>query len=161
MNLESFVATYFAEVTWALKSGEQFNSNRYSRAHTWQFDGGLEVPASSSPHVVPLPMSDATAVDPEEAFIASLSSCHMLWFLSIAARRSFSVLEYRDLAQGTMGKNKNNKMAMLRVELSPQCTFAQERVPSAEELDAMHQEAHDNCYIANSVTTEVICHPRN
>ncbi len=155
------MATYFAEVIWALKSGEQFNSNRYSRAHTWKFDGGLEVPASSSPHVVPLPMSDATAVDPEEAFIASLSSCHMLWFLSIAAKRSFSALEYSDLAKGTMGKNHNNKMAMLRVELSPRCTFAQDRVPSTEEVEAMHQEAHESCYIANSVTTEVICHPQN
>ncbi len=155
------MATYSAEVTWALKAGEQFDGNRYSRAHTWKFDGGLEVSASSSPHVVPVPMSDAAAVDPEEAFIASLSSCHMLWFLSVAAKHGFSVLEYRDLAKGTMGKNKNNKMAMLRIELSPYCTFTKDRVPTSEKLEAMHQEAHENCYIANSVTTKVICRPNN
>ncbi len=155
------MATYLAEVAWALRAGEQFTDNRYSRAHTWKFDGGLEVPASSSPHVVPLPLSNAAAVDPEEAFIASLSSCHMLWFLSIAAKRGFSAMEYRDSAKGTMGKNKNNQMAMLRVELSPHCTFAQDRTPSPEDVEAMHHEAHENCYIANSVTTEIICHPQN
>lgn len=99
------MAQHSATITW-LRGEQPFLDNRYSRAHRWQFDGGLEVPASSSPDVVPQPMSDASAVDPEEAFVASLSSCHMLWFLSLAAKQGFQVDSYKDEAQGTLARNE-------------------------------------------------------
>ncbi|SME99277.1 OsmC family protein [Pseudogulbenkiania subflava] len=152
------MAQYTAEVLW--QRGEQdFLGNRYSRRHVLRFDGGVEVPGSSSPHVVPVPMSDASAVDPEEAFVSSLSSCHMLWFLSIAAKRKFCVDRYFDAAVGVMEKNVAGKMAMTVVTLRPEVTFSGERVPTRQELDAMHHEAHEECFIANSVKTEVRCEP--
>src|SRR5207248_7450 len=128
---------------------------RYSRAHRWSFDGGLTVPASSSPLSVPLPMSEAANVDPEEAFVAALSSCHMLFFLSIAAQRGFVVESYTDRAQGTLARNAAGKMAMTRVALRPAIEFAAQ-APSAEELAAIHHAAHEKCYLANSVITEVV-----
>jgi len=149
---------YTAEVLW-LREGQDFLSNKYSRRHVIRFDGGAEIPGSSSPHVVPLPMSDATAVDPEEALVASLSSCHMLWFLSIAAKRKFCVERYFDPAVGVMGKNAEGKVAMLTITLKPEVTFSGERAPTREQIDQMHHEAHDECFIANSVKTEVRCEP--
>lgn len=104
-------------------------------------------------------MSDAAAIDPEEAFVASLSSCHMLWFLSIAAKRNFCVDRYFDAAVGTMGKNADGKFAMLVVTLKPEVIFSGERVPTAEQIEHMHHEAHEECFIANSVKTEVRCEP--
>lgn len=153
------MATHGAKIHWQLQGGESFADNRYSRVHSWTFDGGTVVPASSSPAVVPVPMSSADAVDPEEAFVASLSSCHMLWFLSIAAKRGFSVSEYTDDARGTMGKNSAGKMAMTRVELSPLAKFDGDKCPTSEEIEAMHRAAHDSCFIANSVTSDVTCSP--
>lgn len=152
------MAQYSAEVLW-LRGEQDFLSNSYSRRHLLRFDGGLEVPGSSSPHVVPLPMSDASAVDPEEAFVASLSSCHMLWFLSISAKRKFCVDRYLDLAVGAMEKNENGKMAMSVVTLRPEVTFSGERRPTREQIDQMHHEAHEECFIANSVKSEVRCEP--
>lgn len=152
------MSTYTAEVSWTLGDGD-FLANRYSRRHLLRFDGGLEVPGSSSPHVVPLPYSDASALDPEEAFVASLSSCHMLWFLSIAAKRKFCVDRYIDAASGVMEKNADGKMAMTAVTLRPKATFSGERRPTREELDKLHHEAHDACFIANSVRTDVRCEP--
>lgn len=152
------MAQYTAEVLW-LRNEQDFISNRYSRRHLLRFDGGAEVAGSSSPHVVPLPMSDAAAIDPEEAFVASLSSCHMLWFLSIAAKRKFCVDRYFDAAVGTMGKNADGKFAMLVVTLKPEVIFSGERVPTAEQIEHMHHEAHEECFIANSVKTEVRCEP--
>lgn len=149
---------YTAEVLWLRNEGD-FAGNRYSRRHLLRFDGGLEVPGSSSPHVVPLPMSDASALDPEEAFVSSLSSCHMLWFLSIAAKRKFCVDRYFDAAEGVMEKNADGKMAMTLVTLRPDVEFSGERPPTREELDRLHHEAHDACFIANSVKTEVRCAP--
>jgi organic hydroperoxide reductase OsmC/OhrA len=149
---------YTAEVLWLRNEGD-FAGNRYSRRHLLRFDGGLEVPGSSSPHVVPLPMSDASALDPEEAFVSSLSSCHMLWFLSIAAKRKFCVDRYFDAAEGVMEKNAEGKMAMTLVTLRPDVEFSGERQPTREELDRLHHEAHDACFIANSVKTEVRCEP--
>src|SRR5512134_3144101 len=108
-----------ASVIWERAEGAKFVDNRYSRAHRWEFDGGAEVPASSSPHVVPVPLSDPAGVDPEEAFVASLSSCHMLWFLAIAAKRGFVVENYEDEAEGTMGTNDVGRTAMTRVILRP------------------------------------------
>jgi organic hydroperoxide reductase OsmC/OhrA len=152
------MAQYVAEVLWQ-RNGQDFLDNRYSRMHLLRFDGGVEVAGSSSPHVVPLPMSDAAAVDPEEAFVASLSSCHMLWFLSIAAKHRFCVDRYLDAAVGVMAKNDQGKMAMTVVTLRPAVTFFGERQPTREQIEALHHEAHEACYIANSVKSEVRCEP--
>jgi len=152
------MARYSASIRW--QRGEQlFTDNRYSRAHTWTFDGGIVVPGSSSPHVVPVPGSDPHAVDPEEAFVASLSSCHMLWFLSIAAGRGFRVDDYADEALGTMARNAEGKLAMTRVVLRPRVVFSGDPRPGPADLAAMHHEAHAECFIANSVKTEVTCEP--
>ena len=152
------MSEYVVTVRWE-RSGQRFIDNRYRRAHKWTFDGGVEVPGSSSPSVVPLPYSESRAVDPEEAFVASLSSCHMLWFLSIAAQRKFRVDSYVDEALGVMARNAAGKMAMTQVTLRPQVAFGGERLPTDDEIAAMHHEAHDECFIANSVTTEVRCEP--
>ena len=148
------MATYTATVAWE-RGAAKFTDNRYPRAHRWTFDGGAVVPASSSPHVVPVPLYDAAAVDPEEAFVASLSSCHMLYFLFFAAKRGFVVDSYVDRPIGHMGKNDEGRTAMLRVVLSPQIQFSGEKSPTAAELTAMHDQAHHECYIANSVKTVV------
>jgi organic hydroperoxide reductase OsmC/OhrA len=153
------MSTYTVAVSWQ-RANQPFIDNKYSRRHSWRFDGGLEVPASSSPHVVPVPCSDAGAVDPEEAFVASLSSCHMLWFLSIAAKRRFCVDSYVDEAVGTMARNASGKLAMTEVTLRPRVVFAGDRLPDRAEIDAMHHDAHAECFIANSVLTEVKCEPR-
>jgi organic hydroperoxide reductase OsmC/OhrA len=144
---------YLATVVWERK-GAKFSDNKYSRAHEWRFDGGTVVPASSSPLVVALPMSNAAAVDPEEAFVASLSSCHMLFFLFHAAKKGFVLERYEDAAVGTMGKNAEGRMAMLKVVLRPKLTW-EGRPPSAEELEALHHQSHLDCFIANSVKAEV------
>jgi organic hydroperoxide reductase OsmC/OhrA len=144
------------EATIAWNRGQQaFLDQRYSRAHTWAFDGGLQLPASSSPLSVPLPMSDAAAVDPEEALVAALSGCHMLFFLSFAARAGFVVDSYRDQAVGTMEKDGGGRMSMTRIALRPQIAFAGERRPDAAALAALHHEAHEHCYIANSIKAQV------
>ncbi len=152
------MAEHTATVTWERREAP-FTDNRYSRAHAWTFDGGARVAASSSPHVVPLPFSDAGAVDPEEAFVASLSSCHMLWFLSIAARRGFVVERYRDHAVGVMGRNPQGAQSITVVTLRPEVTFAGNQRPTPEEEATLHHEAHEKCYIANSVRSEVRCEP--
>ena len=149
---------FTATVAWQRK-GEAFIGGRYSRAHTWAFDGGAVVPGSSSPHSVPLPYSDAEAVDPEEAFVAALSSCHMLFFLAFAAKRHWMVESYTDEAVGYMEKNADGKMAMTRVLLRPRLTFA-EKIPAQTDIDDLHHEAHEECYIANSVKTEVVVEPQ-
>ncbi len=149
---------YTATVRWE-RGDQPFTDQRYSRRHEWAFDGGARVPASSSPHVVPVPLSDAAAVDPEEAFVASLSSCHMLWFLFVAAKRGFRVDRYEDQAVGEMGKNDEGRAAMTRVTLRPRIAFSGERTPGPDDLDAMHHEAHERCYIASSVRTEVLVEP--
>lgn len=152
------MATHHAVVEWR-RSGERFVDQRYRRAHVWRFDGGVEVPASSSPHVVPVPLSDPAAVDPEEAFVASLSSCHMLWFLSLAAQRGLVVERYRDEAEGVMGPDAAGRLAMTRVTLRPAVELAGPRAPAPGELEELHEQAHRECFIANSVRTEVRCEP--
>jgi organic hydroperoxide reductase OsmC/OhrA len=147
-----------ATIRWQ-RDDQPFTDNRYSRSHTWTFDGGVVVPASSSPHVVPPPCSQSNAVDPEEAFVASLSSCHMLWFLSIAAERRFCVDSYVDDATGVMAKNALGKLAMTRVTLRPKVVFVGNRLPTKDEIASLHHHAHTECFIANSVTTEVRCEP--
>ena len=153
------MATYTAEIIWS-RSGQKFTDNRYSRRHVLRFDGGIEVSGSSSPHVVPLPYSAADAVDPEEAFVASLSSCHMLWFLSIAVKHGFVVDNYQDAAEGVMARNEEGKLVMTVVTLRPEVRFSGERNPAMAELEELHRLAHDECFIANSVKTEVRCEPR-
>ncbi len=129
---------------------------RYSREHRWTFDGGIEVLASSSPSVVPVPWSNPGAVDPEEAYVAAISSCHMLTFLFVAAKAGFAVASYRDDAVGAMTKTPAGVAWVSRVTLSPKITYAGDRQPSAEELAKLHHAAHEGCYIANSVKTEIV-----
>ncbi|MBA3766554.1 MAG: OsmC family protein [Acidobacteria bacterium] len=147
--------SYSVKIFWKNDLGEPFVDNKYSRAHTWTFDGGTVVSASSSPHVVPLPMSVESAVDPEEAFVASLSSCHMLWFLSIAAGRKYIVESYEDNAEGILGKDEEGKLAMTKVSLKPEVSFGGNAVPSREQVDELHHLAHEKCFIANSVKTKI------
>jgi len=146
---------YKVSVIWEKKPDEVFVNKRYSRSHTWIFDGGIQVAASSSPHVVPLPMSSESAVDPEEAFIASLSSCHMLWFLSIAAEKNYIVESYEDHAEGILGKDQDGKLAMTQVTLHPRVVFNGKTTPSREQIEELHHLAHEECYIANSVKTSI------
>lgn len=152
------MAEYSAFIEWERRDAA-FTDNRYSRAHAWRFDGGSEVPASSSPQAVPVPLSDPAAVDPEEAFVASLASCHMLWFLAIAAKRSFVIDSYRDEACGTLGRDADGRMAMTVVMLRPAVVFSGPKIPQWAAIVEMHHEAHEQCYIANSVRTEVRCEP--
>ncbi|HSE39319.1 MAG TPA: OsmC family protein [Acidobacteriota bacterium] len=147
---------YKATICWS-RNGAVFTDNRYSRGHIWLFDGGVEVPGSASPLHVREPLSVAQAVDPEEAFVASLSSCHMLWFLSIAAKRGFLIESYQDEAIGIMAKNSEGKLAITKVTLRPKVEFAGEKLPHREDIEAMHHEAHEECFIANSVKTDVQC----
>jgi organic hydroperoxide reductase OsmC/OhrA len=148
---------YHAQVHWT-RGDAAFLDNRYSRGHTWRFDGGIEVPASSSPSVVRVPLSVEAAVDPEEAFVASLSSCHMLWFLHLAAEAGWRVDDYNDEATGVMGRNPQERMAMLCVTLHPKVAFGAAH-PDAAALTQLHQRAHEACFIANSVTTDVRIEP--
>jgi len=150
---------YSAQLLW-LRREQSFLDQRYSRRHVLRFDGGVEVAASSSPHVVPLPMSDPAAIDPEEAFVASLASCHLLWFLSIAAGRGYCVDSYADHPVGVMARNAEGKLAMTVVTLRPQVAFSGDRQPTPEDVLAMHHAAHEACFIANSVRSEVRCEPR-
>jgi len=150
---------YTATISWE-RGTQVFLDQRYQRGHVWRFDGGIEVPASSSPSVIPLPMSRAEAVDPEEAFVASLSSCHMLWFLSLAAKAGFIVDRYEDRAEGLMAKNPQGKFAMTRVTLRPLVIFSGAQLPDKARLEALHHAAHEECYIASSVRTEVLCEPQ-
>jgi len=136
-------------------------AGRYSRRHTWTFDGGLTLAASSSPSVVPLPFSDPAAIDPEEAFVASLSSCHMLTFVHEARKRGLAVLSYEDQAVGEMTKNEHGVPFISRVVLTPVTTFAPGQEPAAEELADLHHLAHEHCFISQSVKTLVEIKPRD
>jgi organic hydroperoxide reductase OsmC/OhrA len=150
------MSEYRATVSWRRVPGQRYSDGKYSRAHTWSFDGGLTVPASSSPQVVPLPYSVEANVDPEEAFVASLSSCHMLFFLSIAAGRRYVVDSYLDDPVGFMGTDADGKSSMTKVILRPKVSFAGDRQPSREVVQEMHHQSHERCYIANSVKTTVV-----
>lgn len=148
------MSVHTAYVHW-LRGDQTFTDNRYSRRHVWRFDGGASVPASASPHSVPAPYSDASAIDPEEAFVAAISSCHMLWFLSIAAKRGYRVDRYADEAEGVLEKDANGAMSMTRVVLRPRIAWSGDTTPTSEAITEMHDEAHHACYIANSVKTVV------
>ncbi len=144
-------------VKWEL-GGAEFLAKRYSRAHTWSFDGGLVVPGSASPAVVKLPYSDAGAIDPEEAFVAAIASCHMLWFLDLAATRGCVVERYVDEASGVLGREGRGRYAITHVTLAPAVTFAGGVGPALtdELVEALHHEAHERCFIANSVRSEIV-----
>ena len=146
---------YEAKVTWSRQSSEKFVDNKYSRAHEWAFDGGVKVRASSSPSVVPLPLSAADAVDPEEALVASASSCHMLYFLFFAAKKGFVVDRYEDQAFGVLEKNDAGKMFVKTITLRPQVTFSGDKTPSTDEMNALHHSAHEECFIATSLKSEI------
>src|SRR2546423_1390541 len=148
---------YRASVTWT-RGGATFTDQRFSRGHTWTCDGGLAVPASSSPLSVKLPYSVAEAIDPEEAFVAALASCHMLTFLYVAAKQGFVVEDYADDAVGEMSKNERGKLWISKVILSPAIAFARDKRPTPEQWDELHHLAHEECYLANSVKSEVIVH---
>jgi organic hydroperoxide reductase OsmC/OhrA len=152
------MSKYLATISWQRRA-VVFSDNRYSRSHLWQFDGGAQVPASASPHSVTPPLSDPLGVDPEEAFVAAISSCHMLWFLSIACKRGFVVESYHDEAVGTMDRNDDGKLAITQVILFPKVTFVGPKLPDEHAFHEMHEEAHRECFNANSVRSEVLCEP--
>jgi organic hydroperoxide reductase OsmC/OhrA len=149
------MSTYTAKISWKNDSPETFTKNRYSRAHTWAFDGGIEVPASSSPHAVRLPFSVEEAVDPEEALVAAVSSCHMLTFLWVAAKKGFLIESYEDNAVGEMTTTDDGRQWISKITLDPQIIWG-EKTPTAEELKELHHAAHEQCYIANSIKSEVV-----
>lgn len=152
------MSNHTAQIHW--QRGEQrFIDNRYSRRHLARFDGGAEIALSASPHVVPVPYSDPNAVDPEELYVASLSSCHMLWFLSIAAKAGFCVEEYRDAAEGVMAPNEVGQLVITQVTLRPASRFSGPVQPTAEQLDELHEQAHHACFLANSVRTQITIEP--
>ena len=147
---------YKATVVWRRPEGEAFTDLKFSRGHEWSFDGGVTVPGSSSPLSVKVPYSRADAVDPEEALVAALSSCHMLTFLYFAAKGGYVVDSYEDDAVGVMTKNARGKLFVSKTTLRPRIAFSGAKQPSAAELDQLHHHAHEECYIANSVLTEVV-----
>jgi organic hydroperoxide reductase OsmC/OhrA len=147
--------THQATIVWH-RDGTPFIDNKYSRAHVWRFDGGVEVPASSSPSVVRLPFSRADAVDPEEALVAALSSCHMLSFLHVAAKDGFVIDSYEDTAIGVMGRNAAGKTWVQKVTLKPVIRISGTKQPTAADMERLHHLAHEECFIANSVKTEVV-----
>ncbi|HSX59492.1 MAG TPA: OsmC family protein [Tahibacter sp.] len=142
------MSEHLARIRWQ-RDGAVFTDQRYSRAHRWEFDGGAQVPAAASPDVVAPALTDVSAVDPEEAFVAAVASCHMLWFLSLAAAAGVCVDSYDDQAVGTLGK-VDGRLAIREIVLRPRLTFAGE-APTAERIAALHEAAHERCFIANSV----------
>jgi len=144
---------YSATISWTKSQNEGFVDGKYSRVHQWSFDGGMQFNASASPHVVPVPMADPAFIDPEEAFIASISSCHMLFFLFYCFKQKYVATHYEDRAEGTMGIGEDGKEQMLMVVLHPVIRFQEGGEPSEEALSHLHEMAHDSCYIANSVKT--------
>jgi organic hydroperoxide reductase OsmC/OhrA len=149
------MSTYTATIRWSRTGDGDFAKGQYSRAHEWAFDGGAVVPASAGPSHVPPGTANLAGVDPEEAFVASLSSCHMLFFLDFARRAGFVVDSYVDGAEGVLDKRADGKMAMTRVTLHPQVTWGGDP-PDEDALTDLHHKAHEACFIANSVTTEVM-----
>ena len=144
-----------AHIQWSRQPGERFVDLRFSRAHTWQFDGGATVPASSAPTAVPLPYSKPENVDPEEAFVAALSSCHMLTFIWLAAKAKLVVDSYEDIAVGTLSRNDKGKLAVTSVRLEPKIVFSGEKRPTEAEVAQLHHGAHEECFIASSVLTQI------
>jgi organic hydroperoxide reductase OsmC/OhrA len=148
------MSKHTATITWK-DTGTDFMQGRFSRAHSWSFDGGLTVPASASPSVVRPPMSDPAAIDPEEAFVASIASCHMLTFLHLARVAGFQVASYDDAAVGEMTKNERGVPFISAVTLNPRIVYGGDKRPSADDLARLHHDAHEQCFIAQSVKTHI------
>lgn len=149
------MSTYTATISWKSDSPETFTKNRYTRGHEWSFDGGVTVPASSSPHVVRVPFSVEAAVDPEEALVASASSCHMLTFLWLAAKAGFNIESYTDNAVGEMAATESGSQWVSRITLDPQIVWIGDE-PTSEQLADLHHRAHEGCFIANSIKSEIV-----
>jgi organic hydroperoxide reductase OsmC/OhrA len=147
--------THTATIIWKNDSADTFTKNRYTREHEWSFDGGIVVPASSSPHVVPR-FSVEAAVDPEEALVASAASCHMLSFLYVAANAGFNAESYSDSAVGEMATNERGQQWVARITLDPHIVWIGDKLPSREDLASLHHEAHEICFIANSLRSEIV-----
>jgi organic hydroperoxide reductase OsmC/OhrA len=154
------MSEYKATIKWQ-RTGPDFLKGKYSREHTWAFDGGVNVPASASPAVVPAPWSNPAGVDPEEAFVASLSSCHMLTFLHLASKAGFQIDNYEDEAVGKVTKNEKGVPWVSSVTLNPRIVYGGEKLPTPEDEERLHHQAHEWCYIANSVKTEVVISGRD
>jgi organic hydroperoxide reductase OsmC/OhrA len=151
---KSNMSQHLAKIRWK-RTGEDFLKGKYSREHTWTFDGGTIVPASSSPSVVPVPWSNPSNVDPEEAYVAAVSSCHMLTYVFLASRAGFVVDSYEDDAVGVMGKNQQGAAWVSVITLSPRIVYSGEKRPTPTDEDHLHHQAHEQCFIANSVKTEI------
>ncbi|MGH9946951.1 MAG: OsmC family protein [Pyrinomonadaceae bacterium] len=150
------MSTYTAKIAWKNDSPEAFAKNQYTRGHTWEFDGGVTVPASSSPHSVRVPYSIENAVDPEEALVASAASCHMLTFLWVASQKGFIIDSYEDDAVGEMTKGEDGKQFISKITLDPKIEWIGDKIPTTDELADLHHAAHEQCYIANSIKSEVV-----
>ena len=150
------MSTYTAKISWKNDSPETFTKNRYTRGHKWSFDGGVEVPASASPQVVWAPFSVEAAVDPEEALVAAAASCHMLTFLWVASKRGFTIGSYEDNAVGAVTKNDAGKPWVSQITLDPQIVWSGDKQPTPDELAEMHHAAHEGCFIANSIKSEIV-----
>jgi organic hydroperoxide reductase OsmC/OhrA len=149
------MATYRATADWSLKDGEDFATGRYSRGHSVEFGSGYEAPGTASPHVVGNKWSVPGAVDPEEMLVGAINTCHMLSFLHVAREAGFTVTRYRDEAVGVMEKNAAGELWVSKVTLRPEITYSGAQ-PSPEQRDRMHHKAHEVCFIANSVKTEIV-----
>jgi len=153
------MSEHLATIEWR-RGAQDFTGNTYSRAHDWRFDGGAVVRGSSAPSaLVPTPLSDPTAIDPEEALVAALSSCHMLFFLAYAAKDGFTIDSYRDEAVGLLGRDERGKISITAVTLRPATVFSGATLPDAAAIDDLHHRAHAACYIANSIRAEVTIEP--
>jgi organic hydroperoxide reductase OsmC/OhrA len=152
------MAAFRASLDWALQPGEDFAKGRYLRGHQVSFEHGPELRGTASAHVVGNKWAEAGAVDPEQMLVASLASCHMLTFLHVARTAGFVVTRYRDEAEGLLEKNAEGRMAVTRVTLRPQIAY-EGQAPDAETLERLHHEAHEGCFIANSVKTEIVVDP--
>lgn len=149
------MAEHVVLARWEATQGEDFRAGKYCRKHVWEFDSGHVIPASPSPSVVPQPFSDPSSIDPEEAFVAAVSSCHLLTFLHVASKRGWVIQSYADRAVGVLTKNERRIPWVSRITLHPKITFAGP-TPTASELEELHHLAHEQCFIANSIKTEVL-----
>ena len=152
------MSEYRATIKWE-RTSPDFLKGKYSREHTWTFDGGAIVPASPSPSVVPVPYSNPAHVDPEEAFVAAISSCHMLTFLFLASKQGFQIDRYEDEAVGLMARNEKGVPWVSLVTLNPKVVYSGEKLPAPADVERLNHLAHEQCYIANSIKTEVTVHP--
>jgi len=153
------MSKHFATIRWFASPGEDFAKGQYSRAHSWNFDGLTNVAASASPHIVPMPWANPDAVDPEEAFVASVASCHMLFFLDFARRAGHVITGYDDEADGEMHQGSDGRTRITRITLRPKIVFGGE-APDEAAIDELHHKAHEACFIANSITSEIVIEGR-